>query len=51
LGPQDVRTGEETSDIESVMDGKLTAFVEAMLRHRTAAENEDAIKALGGSIE
>jgi peptide chain release factor 2 len=35
---QDLRTGEETSDIESVMDGKLNAFVEAMLHHRTSPD-------------
>lgn len=31
---KDVRTGFETSDIASVMDGELDAFIKAYLKHK-----------------
>lgn len=32
---KDLRTSHETGNIQSVMDGELTPFIEAMLRHQT----------------
>ena len=35
---KDLRTGEETANIQSVMDGNLTAFIEAMLKGKKKGE-------------
>lgn len=38
---KDHRTGEETGNIESVMDGGIEAFIEAKLRGKVAGEDSD----------
>ncbi|MGE9268562.1 MAG: peptide chain release factor 2, partial [Verrucomicrobiales bacterium] len=37
---KDLRTGEETGNIQAVMDGGLDAFIEAMLRGKKRGEND-----------
>ena len=37
---KDVRTGEETADVAAVMDGDLSAFMQAYLRHKHKAVQE-----------
>ncbi|KAJ0969331.1 hypothetical protein J5N97_022208 [Dioscorea zingiberensis] len=42
---KDVRTGHETSDIASVMDGDLEPFIKAYLKYKyTASVNEESLK-------
>ena len=37
---QDLRTGEKTSNIQDVMDGDITAFMEAKLRGKKASDDD-----------
>jgi peptide chain release factor 2 len=41
---KDVRTGEETSDVQGVMDGALAPFTEAFLRWKDKRAAEEADK-------
>ena len=41
---KDIRTGELTSNISSVMDGEIDAFIEAKLRGKKAGESDDDLE-------
>jgi peptide chain release factor 2 len=37
---KDLRTGEQTSDVQGVMDGDLDAFIEAFLRGKKRSDTD-----------